>query len=90
MTSGCIVTVNTTNHNEDARLETSRTYEVLSGVAQNFTVLRNVRSCVLDAGHRLETNSLCECALTIDIRVNSLFVCAMTIDIQYIAYVSVP
>jgi len=71
MTSGCIVTVNTMNHNKDSRLESNRssigTSEVLPGVAQNFTVVRNVMPCVLDAGHRLEINSLYECALKIDI-----------------------
>jgi len=49
MTSGCIVTVDKTNHNEDACLETNRTntrtYEVLSGIAQNFTAMTNVRYC---------------------------------------------
>ena len=74
MTSGCIATVNTTNHNGDDRLETNRpsigTFEVLSWV------MTCVKSCVLVAGHRLDTNRLCECALTI--------------DIQQIACVSVP
>lgn len=53
MTSGSFVIVNTTNHSEGARLETNRTgrgtYEVLSGVAQNFIVKRNVTHCVLVA-----------------------------------------
>jgi hypothetical protein len=69
MTSGSFVTVNTTNHSEGAGLEINRistgTYELLKGVAQNFTVKRNVRPCVLVAGRGMETISLCECALSV-------------------------